>query len=89
MAVAAFISWMARIFATDGGALSSARRLDFALFPLVVAIAVYLIRHLFSAFIATFCLLGVACFFLRGCLPTGPAILRAQRRRRHKTSMQS
>ena len=74
-AIGAFISWVVKIFATDGGALPSAQPLDFAMFPLAAAIALYLTWRLFGGFIALFCLFWVTYFFVRGYLPGWTGIL--------------
>ncbi len=73
--LAAFGSWIAKIFATDGGALPSAEAIDFAMFPLATAITLYLTWRLFGGFIVAFCLFWVLYFFLRGDLPAWTGIL--------------
>ncbi len=65
----AFTFWIVSIFATDAGLLPSADPVDFVLFPVATAIALYLTWRLFGAFIAWFCLFWVAYLFLRGALP--------------------
>ncbi len=69
VAVAAFISWIVKLFATDAGALPSAQPLDFVMFPVATAITLYLTWRLFGGFVVGFCLFWIAYFFLRGALP--------------------
>ena len=74
-AIAAFVSWVAKLFATDAGALPSAQPLDFATFPLATAITLYLTWRLFGGFITAFCLFWIVYFFVRGYLPDWTGIL--------------
>ncbi len=74
-AVAAFVSWMIKIFATDGGALPAADPIDFVMFPLATAITLYLVWRLFGGFIVAFCLFWIVYFFLRGYLPEWTGVL--------------
>lgn len=75
LALAAYISWMVKIFATDGGALPSASPIDFVMFPLATAITLYLTWRLFGGFIVAFCLFWVVYFFVRGYMPGWTGIL--------------
>ncbi|WP_299816948.1 TRAP transporter fused permease subunit [uncultured Roseibium sp.] len=75
LALAAYISWMVKIFATDGGALPSASPIDFVMFPLATAITLYLTWRLFGGFIVAFCLFWVIYFFIRGYMPAWTGIL--------------
>ena len=74
VACVSLLFWMAKLFATDAGALPSAQPLDFALFPVATAISLYLTWRLFGGFITAFCLFWVAYFFLRGELPAWTGI---------------
>jgi TRAP transporter 4TM/12TM fusion protein len=75
LAVAAYISWMIKIFATDGGALPSANPIDFVMFPVATAITLYLTWRLFGGFIVAFCLFWIVYFFIRGYMPGWTGIL--------------
>lgn len=74
LAVAAFTSWIAVIFASDAGILPSAGLLDYIMFPIATAITLYLTYRLFGGFIVAFCLFWVVYFFVRGYLPEGAGI---------------
>ncbi len=63
------VAWIASLFAIDGGALPSARGVDFILFPLATALILYLTWRQFGGFIVGFCLFWVIYFFTRGWLP--------------------
>ncbi len=75
LAVAAFTSWIAVIFASDAGVLPSARPLHFIMFPLATAITLYLTWRMFGGFIVAFCLFWVIYFFVKGYLPGWTGIL--------------
>ncbi|MGX1496227.1 TRAP transporter 4TM/12TM fusion protein [Labrenzia sp. MBR-25] len=75
LALAAFVSWMLKIFATDGGVLPSASPIDFVMFPIATAITLYLTWRMFGGFIVAFCLFWVVYFFIRGYLPDWTGIL--------------
>jgi TRAP transporter 4TM/12TM fusion protein len=75
LALAAFLSWIIKIFATDGGVLPSADPLDYLMFPIATAITLYLTWRLFGGFIVGFCLFWVIYFFVRGVLPDWTGIL--------------
>ena len=61
--------WIANLFAVDGGLLPSARPIDFALFPIITAITLYLTWRFFGGFIVGFYIFWVIYFFVRGYLP--------------------
>lgn len=75
LAVAAFVSWIVVIFASDAGVLPSARALDYVMFPLASVITLYLTYRLFGGFIVAFCLFWVIYFFVKGFLPEWTGIL--------------
>ena len=75
LSLAALLSWIIKIFATDGGVLPSADPLDFLMFPIATAITLYLTWRLYGGFIVGFCLFWVVYFFLRGVLPDWTGIL--------------
>jgi TRAP transporter 4TM/12TM fusion protein len=75
LSMVAFVSWMIKIFATDGGALPSASPIDFVMFPIATAITLYLTWRMFGGFIVAFCLFWVIYFFIRGYLPDWTGIL--------------
>ncbi|GAB4525220.1 MAG: hypothetical protein Tsb0019_27240 [Roseibium sp.] len=75
LALAAYVSWMIKIFATDGGALPSAGPVDFVMFPVATAITLYLTWRMFGGFIVAFCLFWIVYFFVRGALPEWTGIL--------------
>lgn len=64
-----FAAWVASLFAVDGGALPSARPIDFLLFPVATALVLYLTWRQFGGFIVGFCLFWIIYFFTRGWLP--------------------
>lgn len=68
-ALVAFLSWVFKIFATDGGALPAALPLDFVMFPIAAAITLYLTWRMFGGFIVGFCIFWIVYFFVRGYLP--------------------
>ncbi|WP_305984483.1 TRAP transporter fused permease subunit [Roseibium sp. MMSF_3544] len=70
-----FCMWVANLFAVDGGALPSARPLDFILFPIATVLVLYLTWRNFGSFIVGFCLFWVIYFFVRGWLPEWTGIL--------------
>lgn len=67
--------WVSKLLAVDGGALPSARPLDFWLFPLATALVLYLTWRQFGGFIVGFCLFWIGYFFVRGVLPAWTGIL--------------
>ena len=75
LAIAAFASWIAVIFASDAGVLPSARTLDYIMFPLATAITMYLTYRLFGGFIVAFCLFWIIYFFVKGYLPDWTGVL--------------
>jgi TRAP transporter 4TM/12TM fusion protein len=75
LAIAAFASWIAAIFASDAGTLPTARPIDYIMFPLATVITLYLTYRLFGGFIVTFCLFWVVYFFIKGYLPGWTGIL--------------
>ncbi|MET1413545.1 TRAP transporter fused permease subunit [Roseibium sp. HPY-6] len=70
-----FSLWVANLFAVDGGALPSARPIDFVLFPLATVLVLYLTWRNFGSFIVGFCLFWIIYFFVRGWLPDWTGIL--------------
>ncbi|MEL6125082.1 MAG: TRAP transporter fused permease subunit, partial [Pseudomonadota bacterium] len=68
-------TWVISLFAVDGGALPTARAVDFVLFPVATLLVLYLTWREFGAFIVLFCLFWIAYFFLRGLLPDWTGIL--------------
>ncbi|MEH6740260.1 MAG: TRAP transporter fused permease subunit [Sulfitobacter sp.] len=74
-ALVAFLSWMLKVFATDGGALPAALPLDFVMFPLAAAITLYLTWRMYGGFIVGFCIFWIVYFFVRGYLPEWTGIL--------------
>ena len=75
LSVAVYTAWIAKLFAVDAGALPSANTIDFYVFPLAVAITLYLTWRNFGTFIVGFCLFWVVYFFVRGWLPEWTGIL--------------
>jgi len=75
LTLVAFISWMIKLFAVDGGELPSAQGIDFVMFPLAGVLTLYLTWRLFGGFIVGFCLFWVVYFFVRGMLPEWTGIL--------------
>ncbi len=67
--------WIVGLFAVDGGALPSAKPLDFLWFPLATVLVLYLTWRMFGTFIMGFCLFWVVYFFVRGLLPDWTGIL--------------
>lgn len=67
--IAVFALWIVNLFAIDGGLLPAARPIDFALFPLITAITLYLTWRFYGTFIVGFCLFWLVYFFVRGLLP--------------------
>lgn len=70
-----FAMWVIGLFAVDGGALPSARGIDFVLFPVATALVLYLTWRHFGTFIVGFCLFWIIYFFVRGWLPEWTGIL--------------
>ncbi|MEM6636288.1 MAG: TRAP transporter fused permease subunit [Pseudomonadota bacterium] len=70
-----FLIWIAKLFAVDGGILPSATTLDYLVFPVAVALTLFLTWRMFGAFIVLFCLFWVIYFFVRGWLPEWTGIL--------------
>ncbi len=64
-----FLAWIVRLFAVDGGAVPSARAVDFWLFPVATLLVLYLTWRQFGGFIVGFCLFWIVYFFVRGWLP--------------------
>jgi len=75
LSVAAFGAWIVKIFAMDGGQLPSAAQLDYFVFPIAVALTLYLTWRMYGGFIVGFCLFWVVYFFVRGWLPDWTGIL--------------
>lgn len=75
LSIAVFASWIIKLFAVDAGALPTANTMDFYVFPLAVAITLYLTWRNFGTFIVGFCLFWVVYFFVRGWLPEWTGIL--------------
>jgi TRAP transporter 4TM/12TM fusion protein len=75
LSVVCFALWIASLFATDGGALPSARPLDFVLFPVATLLTLYLTYRMFGGFIVGFALFWIIYFFVRGALPDWTGIL--------------
>ena len=69
VSIVVFAAWVASLFAVDGGALPSARSVDFLLFPMATALVLYLTWRQFGGFIVGFCLFWIIYFFVRGWLP--------------------
>ena len=69
LSLAVFSAWVISLFAVDGGALPSARPIDFVLFPIATALTLYLTWRMIGTFIVWFCLFWVIYFFVRGWLP--------------------
>ncbi len=69
VAVVTFMAWVMKLFAIDGGALPSARPIDFLAFPVATALTLYLTWKQFGTFIVGFCLFWIVYFFVRGLLP--------------------
>lgn len=74
-ALGSMLFWISGIFATDAGMLPSADPIDFVIFPLAAAVALYLTWRMFGGFIAAFCLFWVVYLFVRGDLPAWTGIL--------------
>ena len=74
-AVASFSSWIIANFASDAGILPSARTIDYIMFPLAVAITLYLTYRMFGGFIVAFCLFWIIYFFVKGYLPAWTSVL--------------
>ena len=72
---AVLVLWIISLFAVDGGALPTARPVDFILFPLATVLVLYLTWRMFGTFIVGFCLFWVIYFFTRGMLPDWTGIL--------------
>jgi TRAP transporter 4TM/12TM fusion protein len=75
LSAATVLAWIGKLFAVDGGALPSASTLDYYVFPLAVALTLYLTWRQFGTFIVGFCLFWVIYFFVRGLLPEWTGIL--------------
>lgn len=75
LAVVAFSSWIANIFASDAGMLPTVRPLDYLMFTVATLITLYLTYRLFGGFIVAFCLFWVLYFFVKGLLPGWTGIL--------------
>ena len=75
LTVITYSMWIFGVFATDGGILPSADPVDFIVFPIAVAIALFLTWNMFGGFIATFCIFWVVYLFVRGYLPDWTGIL--------------
>ncbi|MEM7444116.1 MAG: TRAP transporter fused permease subunit [Pseudomonadota bacterium] len=73
-AVVTLTSWIAGIFVTDAGLLPSADPIDFVVFPIASAVALYLTWRMFGGFIAGFCIFWVVYLFVRGLLPAWTGI---------------
>ena len=69
LSVVVFCTWIAKLFAIDGGLLPGARPVDFVFFPLATALTLYLTWRFFGGFIVGFCLFWILYFFVRGLLP--------------------
>src|SRR6056300_534381 len=69
LTIAVFSVWIGKLFAVDAGALPSAGPIDFWVFPLAVALTLYLTWKQFGSFIIFFCLFWIVYFFVRGWLP--------------------
>jgi len=69
LTIAVFSAWIGKLFAVDAGALPSADPIDFWVFPLAVALTLYLTWKQFGSFIIFFCLFWIIYFFVRGWLP--------------------
>ena len=69
LTIAVFSAWIGKLFAVDAGALPSAVPIDFWVFPLAVALTLYLTWKQFGSFIIFFCLFWIVYFFVRGWLP--------------------
>ncbi len=70
-----FMVWISTLFAVDVGKLPSAKPRDFLLFPVAVAMTIYLTWRLFGTFIVGFCLFWLGYFVMRGYLPEWTGIL--------------
>jgi TRAP transporter 4TM/12TM fusion protein len=68
------LTWIANLFAIDGGILPVAKPLDFALFPIATALTLYLTWRFYGGFIVGFCLFWIIYFFIRGDLPVWTGI---------------
>ena len=64
-----FIYWIVNLFAVDVGAVPSADRIDYVLFPIATLIALYLTWRHFGFFIVCFSIFWIVYFFIRGLLP--------------------
>ena len=69
LSLVVFAAWVVSLFAVDGGALPSAKPLDFFLFPVATALVLYVTWRQFGGFIVGFCLFWLIYFFVRGWLP--------------------
>ncbi|MEL6413673.1 MAG: TRAP transporter fused permease subunit [Pseudomonadota bacterium] len=70
-----FSLWIYKLMQVDGGALPSARPLDFVLFPIATVLVLYLTWRQFGTFIVGFCIFWIFYFFVRGALPEWMGIL--------------
>ncbi|MEM6388463.1 MAG: TRAP transporter fused permease subunit, partial [Pseudomonadota bacterium] len=70
-----FSLWIYKLMQVDGGALPSARPLDFVLFPIATVLVLYLTWRQFGTFIVGFCIFWIVYFFVRGALPEWMGIL--------------
>lgn len=75
LSLAVIAAWIAKLFAIDDGALPSASQADFYIFPVAVALTLYLTWRQFGTFIVGFCLFWILYFFVRGLLPEWTGIL--------------
>ncbi|MEM9709532.1 MAG: TRAP transporter fused permease subunit [Pseudomonadota bacterium] len=75
LSAAIMIIWIAKLFAVDGGVLPSATLLDYTLFPVAVALTLFLTWRMFGGFIVGFCIFWLVYFFVRGWLPDWTGIL--------------
>lgn len=64
-----FSFWIISLFAVDGGALPSARSVDYILLIVATILTLYLTWRNFGSFIVGFCLFWIIYFFIRGLLP--------------------
>lgn len=62
-------SWILSLFAIDAGLLPTARPIDFVMFLIASAVALYLTYRYFGAFIVCFSIFWVVYFFVKGELP--------------------
>ncbi|MEP0940641.1 MAG: TRAP transporter fused permease subunit [Rhizobiaceae bacterium] len=68
------LTWVANLFAIDGGVLPVAQTLDFVLFPVITTLTLYLTWRFYGGFIVGFCLFWIIYFFVRGDLPAWSGI---------------